>query len=128
MPDYLIFPDERIATLHPVRITECKDSGRSDRIFLKKLLSLQNEFAKTDTQTFQALKEVINTFTLTRNLEVWKMKNYNEGIYRKSFEEAEAKLLQNDIQELIQRLLDKHPRGASQIHELVTLIYSILNK
>lgn len=128
MPDYLIFPDERIATLHPVRITECKDSGRSDRIFLKKLLSLQTEFAKTDSQTFQALKEVINTFTLTRNLEVWKMKNYNEGIYRKSFEEAEAKLLQNDIQELIQRLLDKHPRGAAQIHDLVTLIYSILNK
>lgn len=128
MPEYKIFPDERIATLHPVRITECKDSGRGDRIFLKKLLSLQSEFAKADSQTFNALKEVINTFTLTRNLEVWKMKNYNEGLYKKSYEEAERKVLQDDIQNLVQRLLDSHPRGASEIHNLVTLIYSILNK
>lgn len=128
MPDFLIFPDEKIATLHPVRITECKDSGRGDRIFLKKLLSLQNEFAKADNQTFTALKEVINTFTLTRNLEVWKMKNFNEGLYKKTYEEAQRKVLQDDIQSLIQRLLDAHPRGASEIHSLVTLIYSILNK
>lgn len=128
MPDYLIFPDERIVTLHPVRITECKDSGRSDRIFLKKLLSLQNEFAKADPQTFSALKEVINSFTLTRNLEVWKMKNFNEGVYKKTYEEATRKVLQEDIQNLIQRLLDSHPKGASEIHSLVTLIYTILNK
>lgn len=128
MPEFLIFPDERIATLHPVRITECKDSGRGDRIFLKKLLSLQNEFAKADNQTFTALKEVINTFTLTRNLEVWKMKNFNEGLYRKTYEQAQQKVLQEDIQSLVQRLLDAHPRGASEIHNLVTLIYSILNK
>lgn len=128
MPDFLIFPDERIATLHPVRITECKDSGRGDRIFLKKLLSLQSEFARADNQTFIALKEVINTFTLTRNLEVWKMRNFNEGLYKKSYEQAQNQVLQNDIQSLVQRLLDAHPRGASEIHDLVTLIYTILNK
>lgn len=128
MPDYLIFPDERIATLHPVRITECKDSGRSDRIFLKKLIGLQREFARADAQTFNALKEVINAFTLTRNLEVWKMQKYNEGLYRKPYEEAERQTLQKDIQSLVQRMLDKHPRGAEHIHELVTLIYTILNK
>lgn len=128
MPDLLIFPDERITTLHPVRITECKDSGRSDRIFLKKLLSLQTEFAKADNQTFTALKEVINTFTLTRNLEVWKMKNFNEGLYKKSYEDAQKQVLFADIQNLIQKLLDAHPKGASEIHDLVTLIYTILNK
>lgn len=128
MPDLLIFPDERITTLHPVRITECKDSGRSDRIFLKKLLSLQTEFAKADSQTFTALKEVINTFTLTRNLEVWKMKNFNEGLYKKSYEDAQRQVLFADIQNLIQKLLDAHPKGASEIHDLVTLIYTILNK
>lgn len=128
MPDLLIFPDTKVTTLHPIRITECKDSGRSDRIFLKKLLSLQNEFAKADEQTFTALKEVINTFTLTRNLEVWKMKNFNEGLYRKTYEQAQGQVLQNEIQTLIQKLLDAHPRGASEIHDLVTLIYTILNK
>lgn len=128
MPEFLIFPDERITTLHPVRITDCKDSGRSDRIFLKKLLSLQSEFAKADKQTFIALKEVINTFTLTRNLEVWKMKNFNEGLYKKTFEQAQNQALKDDIQDLIQRLLDAHPKGASEVHSLVTLIYTILNK
>lgn len=128
MQDLQIFPDERIQTLHPVRITEEKDSGRSDRIFLKKLLGLRTEFKRMDKQTWDALGEVINAFTLSRNLAVWQAQKREIDLHRKDWNAIQLKNLQEDIQNLIQRLLDEHPRSADKVHDLATIIFQILRK
>lgn len=126
MPTLEIFPKDRIRTLHPVRITMEKDSNRSDRIFLKKLYSLFKEFKYMDRQTWEALKEVTNAFKVSRNLAVWSAAKLEYNSYHTDYESAQNKCFQDDIQSLIQRMLDRHPRGAEYIHELTTLIFKIL--
>lgn len=128
MPDFEIFPKERVRTLHPVRITEEKDSGRSDRIFLKKLMGLTKEFARMDSQTWDALIEVINAFTLSRNLSVWRKQRDEIEIIRKSWEEVQKKRIQEDFSGLIQRLLDENPKRVDCIHDLSTIIFKMLKK
>lgn len=127
MPDLEIFPKERIATLHPIRITEEKDSTRSDRIFLKKLHALSREFAHMDAQTWDALREVTNAFTLSRNLSEWSKKKLNENMLTRPFEEVQEKVFLDDIRTMIQSLLERKPKGMEHIHELTTLIFKILN-
>ncbi len=128
MPDLEIFPDNKIHTLHPVRITSEKDSGRSDKIFLKKLHSLFSEFSRMDATTWNALKEVVNAYTLSRNLSNWSATKLGRKVDLKGFAQASSERLQEDIQDIIQRLLDAHPSGAEYIHQLASLIFIILKK
>lgn len=126
MPNVEIFPKDRTRTLHPIRITNEKDSTRADRIFLKKLYSLFKEFKYMDRQTWEALKEVTNAFKVSRNLASWSSKNLMVESYHTSYEAAAAKFFQDDLQNTLQRLLERHPKGAEYIHELTTLIFKIL--
>lgn len=128
MPDLLIFPKERSVTLRPIRITEEKDSGRSDRIFLKKLHSLLNANENMDKQTWDSIIEVSNAFALSRGLAAWRKQKLGEEIYRKGFGEASERAFQESIQALIQELLSRHPKAVDSIHDLMTLIFKILNK
>lgn len=128
MPDLPIFPKERSITLRPIRITEEKDSGRSDRIFLKKLHSLLNASENMDKQTWDSIIEVSNAFALSRGLAAWRKQKLGEEIYRKGFEDASEKAFQESIQTLIQEMLNRHPKAVDSIHDLMTLIFKILNK
>ena len=128
MPDLEIFPKERILTLTPVRITSEKDSGRSDRIFLKKIHSLLNGDMDLDKQAWDALIEISNTFTLSRGLSAWRKQRLGEEIYRKGWDEVDRKMFLKEIETTIQKLLQRHPRAVESIHELSTLLYSILTK
>lgn len=128
MPDLNIFPKERTLTLTPVRITTEKDSGRADRIFLKKLHNLLNGDMDLDRQVWDALVEVSNAFTLSRGLSAWRKQKLGEEIYRKGWEEADRKIFLQNIQDLIQQMMEKHPRAIESIHQLSTLIYSIITK
>ena len=128
MPDLLIFPRERSITLRPIRITEEKDSGRSDRIFLKKLHSLLNASENMDKQTWDSIIEVSNAFALSRGLAAWRKQKLGEEIYRKGFGEASERAFQESIQTLIQEMLNRHPKAVDSIHDLMTLIFKILNK
>lgn len=128
MPDLLIFPKERSITLRPIRITEEKDSGRSDRIFLKKLHSLLNANENMDKQTWDSIIEVSNAFALSRGLAAWRKQKLGEEIYRKGFEDASERAFQESIQTLIQEMLNRHPKAVDSIHDLMTLIFKILNK
>ena len=128
MPDLPIFPKERSITLRPIRITEEKDSGRSDRIFLKKLHSLLNANENMDKQTWESIIEVSNAFALSRGLAAWRKQKLGEEIYRKGFEDASEKAFQESIQTLIQEMLNRHPKAVDSIHDLMTLIFKILNK
>lgn len=128
MPDLQIFPKERSITLRPIRITEEKDSGRSDRIFLKKLHSLLNANENMDKQTWDSIIEVSNAFALSRGLAAWRKQKLGEEIYRKGFEDASERAFQESIQSLIQEMLNRHPKAVDSIHDLMTLIFKILNK
>lgn len=128
MPDLNIFPKERTLTLTPVRITTEKDSGRADRIFLKKLHNLLNGDMDLDRQVWDALVEVSNAFTLSRGLSAWRKQKLGEEIYRKGWEEADRKIFLQNIQDLIQQMMEKHPKAIESIHQLSTLIYSIITK
>ena len=75
MKDVEIFPRGRKSTLHPVRITEKQDSSRSDRIFIKKLHTLFTSLPNIDTETWSAIWEVSNAFTISRSLCEWRKKN-----------------------------------------------------
>lgn len=74
MPDVQLFPSERAITIRPMRITNEKDSTRSDRIFLKKLHSLFEGLPNMDYDTWAALWEVSNAFTISRSLTEWRRK------------------------------------------------------
>ena len=128
MPDLNIFPKERTLTLTPVRITTEKDSGRADRIFLKKLHNLLNGDIELDRQVWDALVEVSNAFTLSRGLSAWRKQKLGEEIYRKGWDEADRKIFLQNIQDLIQQMMEKHPKAIESIHQLSTLIYSIITK
>lgn len=128
MTDLPIFPKERSITLRPIRITEEKDSGRSDRIFLKKLHSLLNANENMDKQTWGSIIEVSNAFALSRGLAAWRKQKLGEEIYRKGFEDASERAFQESIQTLIQEMLNRHPKAVDSIHDLMTLIFKILNK
>lgn len=80
-----------------------------------------------DRQTWEALKEVTNAFKVSRNLASWSSKNLMVESYHTSYEAAAAKFFQDDLQNTLQRLLERHPKGAEYIHELTTLIFKILN-
>lgn len=75
MKDVEIFPRGRTTTLHPVRITEKKDSSRSDRIFIKKLHTLFTTLPNIDGETWAAIWEVSNAFSISRSLCEWRKKN-----------------------------------------------------
>lgn len=128
MPDLEIFPKERTLTMHPVRVTEEKDSGRSDRIFLKKLIGLQTEFAQMDAQTWRALAEVTNAFTLSRNLSVWRKQRIEVDRLKMGHDWADRKSFHEELQTILQKLLDRHPKAVTEIHGLTTLIFKIINK
>lgn len=126
MPDLEIFPKERTLTLTPVRITEERDSTRSDRIFLKKLHSLLQGDIEWDETTYNAIIEVSNSFALSRSLSSWRQKKLGEEIYRKGFEMAEDKKFKDDINSFIQNILNHKPKASEHIHELTTIIFKIL--
>lgn len=63
-----IFPDVRKPTIRPIRITDCTDSSRADKIFLKKLHSLFDELKNCDLTTERALWEVSNAFVLSKSM------------------------------------------------------------
>ena len=128
MPDFEIFPKERISTLHPVRITDERDSTRSDKIFLKKLNNLFKDFARMDETAWNALKEVVNAYTLSRSLSGWKEKMLIDNLANKTFQEASEKVFLCDLQDMLQELLKRHPNGVEHIHELSSLIFTILKK
>lgn len=128
MPDLEIFPKERTPTLVPIRITNEKDSGRSDRIFLKKLHSLLQNDIELDSQTWNAIIEVSNAFTLSRSLSAWRKQKLGTEIYHQSYEAVDDKYFKQRIQAIIQELLDRHPKAAEDISDLSTLIFKILNK
>lgn len=128
MPDLEIFPKERTLTLRPVRITNEKDSGRADRIFLKKLHTLLNGDIELDKEAWDAVIEVSNVFTLQKSLSAWRKKKLGEAIYHKGFDQADYASFQKRIEGMIQELLERHPKAAESIHELMTLIFTILNK
>lgn len=126
MPDLEIFPKNRTITLHPLRITNEKDSTRSDRIFLKKLYSLMQEFERTDSTAWNALVEVTNVFIITRGLSEWRKKTLGVAELRRNFEEVSKKVFHEDLNKILQTLLERYPKGAPHIHELSTLIYKII--
>lgn len=128
MKDFEIFPKERTMTIHPVRITNEKDSGRSDRIFLKKLHTLLSDSEHMDKQTWDAIIEVSNAFTLSRSLSAWRQQKLGEAIYTQGFESADRKYFLEDINRLLQSLLERHPLAVEEIHNLTTLLFKILNK
>ena len=128
MPDVEIFPKDRTITLRPVRITNERDSGRSDRIFLKKLHSLLSSSEDMDKQTWDAIIEVSNAFTLSRSLSAWREQKLGEEIYRKGFEDADRNKFLADVETLIQTMLNRHPKATATIHQLATLIYSIIKQ
>lgn len=128
MPDVEIFPKDRTITLRPVRITNERDSGRSDRIFLKKLHSLLSSSEDMDKQTWDAIIEVSNAFTLSRSLSAWREQKLGEEIYRKGFEDADRNKFLADVETLIQTMLNRHPKATASIHQLATLIYSIIKQ
>lgn len=128
MPDVEIFPKERTLTMTPIRITNEKDSGRSDRIFLKKLHTLLKGDIELDKQTWNAVIEVSNAFTLSRSLSAWRKQKLGEEIYRKGFEQADDNAFKKRIESFIQEMLQRHPKSVESIHDLMTLIFKILNK
>lgn len=128
MPDLEIFPRERTPTLVPIRITNEKDSGRSDRIFLKKLHSLLLNDIELDSQTWNAIIEVSNAFTLSRSLSAWRKEKLGTELYHQPFEQVDDKYFKQRIQAIIQEMLDRHPKAAEDISSLMTLIFKILNK
>lgn len=128
MPDVEIFPKERVTTMTPIRITNEKDSGRSDRIFLKKLHSFLTSEPNLDKETWDAIIEVSNAFTLSRSLSAWRKQKFGETIYKIGHEKADDWAFKNWIQTFIQELLNRYPKSVESIHELTTLIFKILNK
>lgn len=128
MPDLEIFPKDRILTLHPVRITNERDSSRSDRIFLKKLMGLTKEFSKMDAQTWEALVEVINAFTLSRNLSSWAEAKFEVKKLYQSWANIKRESLSREISDLVQKLLNDNPQKTESIFELSTILSKILLK
>lgn len=128
MPNLDIFPKDRQTTLHPVRITGEKDSGRSDRIFLKRLIGLRKEWAKGDRDLYRSLGVVVNAFTLSRNLATWKAEHLGSIEDPKSWDTAHREALLSEFNLLMQNILTTHPQSVREVHELSTIVFKILTK
>lgn len=126
MKDVEIFPRERTLTIRPVRITNEKDSTRSDRIFLKKLHSLFNNLPTMDYTTWSALWEVSNAFTLSRSLAEWrKRKLLNEdGTINESrvFEQTLIDRLKSTFSDLS----DRYPEESEVLYNIETKLLTII--
>lgn len=72
MTSLQLFPSERVTTMRPMKITDCKDANRADRIFLKKLHHLLDELNNLDATTEEAIWKVSDAFVLCKSLSEWR--------------------------------------------------------
>lgn len=128
MADVILFPTDRVKTLRPVRVTNEKDSGRSDRIFLKKLHSLFVSLPNMDNTTWAAIWEVSNAFTLSRSLSEWRKKRLMCSETDDLAERTEAKTHLDRIEALFEDLVSYCPHMKEEIHYYLQNIFSIIER
>lgn len=68
MEDLKIFEKSDKPTLRPIKITNESDSGRSDKVFLKKLVSLKKELRDLSDEDLAAIRRVAGIFALRKRL------------------------------------------------------------
>lgn len=126
MKDVVLFPKDRTITIRPVRITNEKDSTRSDRIFLKKLHGLFTDLPNMDYTTWAALWEVSNAFTLSRSLSEWrkrKLLEEEEGdTDRRIFEENVLERVKSTFTELMELFPCESEKLEIILQKLISMI------
>lgn len=128
MKDVEIFPRGRVSTIHPVRVTKEKDSGRSDKIFLKKLHSLFGSLHNMDETTWAAIWEVSNAYTMSRGLSTWRLRRLlrdNPDMQEGDFQ-TEVHL--SRIEALFDDLTRDCPHLKEEIHYYLQNIYSLIER
>lgn len=126
MKDVELFPRGKQSTIHPIRITNEKDSNRSDRIFLKKLHSLFGDLPNMDKQTWDAIWEVSNAYTMSRGLSTWRLRKLlrdNPDMQQSDFQ-TEVHL--SRIEALFDDLCEHCPQLKTEIHYYLQNIYSLI--
>lgn len=81
MKELQLFPNERVTTLRPLRITSERDSGKADKVFLKKLHGLFEELTNLDYTTEAAIWEVSEAFSMCKGLSSWRRSKLLDGEY-----------------------------------------------
>lgn len=128
MPDLVIFPKNRETTLKPRRITTEVDSTRSDRIFIKKLHSLFTSLPNMDNETWYAIWEVSNAFTLSRSLAEWrKMRVLRSETGEEAERNIQTTYLQR-IEALFNDLTEYCPHLTEEIHYYLQNIFSLIER
>lgn len=80
-----LFPQERILTTMPIRITLQNDSTRGDRVFLSKLNKIKSELRDIDDEDIHHIEMVTRKFCIQKGLSAyyWKKILKNEEPYNK---------------------------------------------
>ena len=128
MKEVQLFPRNREITMKPKRITTEVDSTRSDRIFIKKLHSLFTSLPNMDNETWYAIWEVSNAFTLSRSLSEWRK---TRVLRAETGEEAERTLATTQLQRieaLFNDLVEYCPHLKKEIHYYLQNIFSLIER
>ena len=128
MKDVEIFPRGRKGTIHPIRITNTKDSGRSDRIFLKKLHSLFGDLSNMDETTWKAIWEVSNAFTMSRNLSTYRLRKLLQNDPSMLEHSYQSAYHLSRIEDLFDELTKSCPHLKQEIHYYLQNIYSLIER
>lgn len=128
MKDLILFPGERTLTMKPVRITIEKDSTRSDRIFLKKLHGLLESLPNMDNQTFRAIWEISDAFTLSRSLSEWRKIRLLRAETEDSRQRLEYTTQLQRIENLFNDLIKFCPHLEEEIHYYLQNIFTLIEK
>ena len=128
MKEVQLFPRNREITMKPKRITNEMDSTRSDRIFIKKLHSLFTSLPNMDNETWYAIWEVSNAFTLSRSLSEWRKMRV---LRAETGEEAGRTLATTQLQRieaLFNDLVEYCPHLKKEIHYYLQNIFSLIER
>lgn len=128
MKDVQIFPRNREMTLKPQRITNEVDSTRSDRIFIKKLHSLFTSLPNMDNETWYAIWEVSNAFTLSRSLAEWRKMRVLRAETDEGAERAICTTHLQRIEALFNDLIEYCPHLKKEIHYYLQNIFSLIER
>lgn len=128
MKDVCIFPKNRQLTLKPIRITTEKDSNKSDRVFLKKLHSLFTSLPNMDNETWAAIWEVSNAFSLSRSLADWREIRILRAETVEKAKRAECWTHLERIENLFNDLIKYCPHLKEEIHYYLQNIFTMIER
>lgn len=126
MPDLRLFPNQRRTTIRPMRITNERDSTRSDKIFLKKLHGLFKELTNLDYKTEAAIWEVSSAFAMNKSLANWRKAKLLDGEYD-DFPRRSKVDLYNRIDSLSRDLCELYPIDKQAITACIDKLLTIID-